>query len=100
MASIRITVTGPGGVIAAERNFTTADENVPALVGAYIADIAIPTPIGGDGQPVARDSEWALAHWMTESIMRAVEKAEQFQRAQAAAAAAAAVPAIIVETGA
>lgn len=95
MASITITVTGTSG-FEITRSFVTDDANVPAIVEAYIADIAIASARDADGNELPRDADWAVAQWMREAIGSAAAKAESRRRMLAAEAAAAAVPAIVV----
>lgn len=96
MASISITVTGRDG-FEITRAYATDDDNVPMIVAAYVNDPAIASARDSSGAELPRDGGWAVSTWITESIGRAIEKAESYQRALAAAAAAASVPQIIIE---
>lgn len=86
MAKITINVTGTDGFVV-ERSFSTADENVPAIVASYIADPSIPAPVDEKGFTLPKDAAWAVSYWMEEAVTAATVKAEQFLRNRAILAA-------------
>lgn len=98
MASITITVAGTNGLNIA-RTFTTDDGNVPDIVMAYIEDESILSGVDANGDPVPRDSTWAVGKWMGDAISMAVRKAMDRKRRLAVDAAVQAVPAIVVTQG-
>lgn len=98
MASITIAVQGTDS-FAVTRTFSTSDENVAFIVGAYMADLSVPSAVGADGQEMPRDAAWAVDAWMQGCIDTAANRATEYKKRLAIEAAVAAVEPVTVVPG-